>query len=68
MGAKKYSILLFALCIGILVGVTFFTPTITGKSVCFVENERCTCNEIECVCGNNTIPASHCLETNQLSK
>ncbi len=61
----KYWILIFALCLGILVGVTFFGPaqfTMTGAvpHACYVENELCACGETQCVCGNRTVPASYC--------
>ncbi len=62
----KYNILLVALCLGILIGLTIFvqpeTLTITGKATinCYVENELCECNEKECVCGNKTVPAEYC--------
>ncbi len=61
----KYRILLAALCLGILVGVTIFQPeglTATGTATldCYVENEPCSCNAEQCVCGNHTVPVSYC--------
>jgi len=61
----KYVILIFALCLGILVGVTLFMPTsstITGAvpHACYVENELCACGETVCVCGNHTVPKEYC--------
>jgi len=64
----KYQILLAALCIGILVGVTIFTQpearSITGSASldCYVENEKCECNDNECVCGSHTVPAEYCIK------
>jgi len=62
----KYQILLAALCLGILVGVTIFTQPeargVTGSATldCYVENELCKCNSTECLCGNQTVPAEQC--------
>lgn len=61
----KSRILLIALCLGILVGVTLFSfqesLTITGASTCYVENEPCTCEGEECICGEQTVPLDYCL-------
>ncbi len=63
----KYKILIAALCLGILIGVTLFTQpevrNLTGKAIqnCYVENELCECNSEECVCGNKTVDAEYCL-------
>jgi len=61
----KYRILMFALCLGILVGVTLFGPTeITGAATdCYAFNELCECDEIECICGDRTISAEYCEST-----
>ena len=62
----KYRILLAALCLGILIGVTVFTQpevrSVTGSAAldCYVENELCDCNDKECICGERTVPASYC--------
>ncbi len=62
----KYRILLAALCLGILVGVTLFAQpevrSLTGsfEQECYVENELCACDEQKCVCGNQTVPADYC--------
>lgn len=64
----KYQILLAALCLGILVGVTIFTPEakVTGSASlnCYVENELCECSTTECICGNQTVEADHCKSLN----
>jgi len=61
----KYQILLAALCLGILVGITIFAQPemrATGAATlnCYVENALCDCNATECVCGNQTIPVEQC--------
>ncbi len=61
----KYRILLAALCLGILVGLTFFgqsevTPTGTASFNCYVENEPCSCDDKQCVCGEHTVPIEYC--------
>ncbi len=58
----NYRIILAVFCLGILIGVTFFSqPEITGKATeCYVDNELCTCDEKECVCGEKTINADYC--------
>jgi type 1 fimbria pilin len=61
----NYRILIAALCLGILVGITIFQPdaqTATGTATfnCYVENEPCSCDSKQCVCGNQTIPAEQC--------
>jgi len=59
----KYGILLTALFLGILVGLTIFSqPEITGSAAlnCYAENELCNCDKKECRCGNITMPASYC--------
>lgn len=61
----KYKIILFAFFLGILIGVTIFASPaaqITGSSVteCYVENELCECDAIECVCGENVVPKEYC--------
>ncbi|MEM3154567.1 MAG: hypothetical protein QW165_03330 [Candidatus Woesearchaeota archaeon] len=60
----KWQILLAALCLGILVGVTMFSgnsaSTGTATFDCYVENAPCICNEEKCICGNHTVPAGYC--------
>jgi hypothetical protein len=61
----KYRIILAVFCLGILIGVTLFSqPTTTGKATeCYVDNELCTCDEKECVCGEKTVNADYCSKT-----
>jgi hypothetical protein len=63
----KYRILIAALCLGILVGVTLFhqdASTATGMATfdCYVENQPCNCNSEQCICGNQTVPATYCIK------
>ncbi len=66
----RYQILLAALCLGILVGVSIFTqpeiraPTGSASINCYVENELCECSTTECVCGNHTVEADYCNSLN----
>ena len=62
----KYKIILFAFFLGILIGVTIFaSPVLTGSAVteCYVENELCECDDVECVCGENVVPIEYCKST-----
>ena len=52
--------LLFVFCFGLLVGLSFITPSIIGQSTsCFVKNVPCACDET-CICGNDSFPLSIC--------
>lgn len=59
----KIKILLVALFLGILVGLTMFsnnnTPT-SAATTCYAENEPCVCDKVECKCGEIIMPVDYC--------
>jgi len=59
--------LIAVLLIGIFVGYNLLKEgEMTGASTtCFFNNEPCTCNEIECVCGEYVIEARMCYDNLQ---
>lgn len=64
---NKTRILLYALCLGILVGVTVFSNvplTPTGQVIqdCYVDNLPCSCGPDYCVCGEEKVPATYCTQ------
>ena len=55
-----YVFLVFVFCFGLLVGLSFMTPILTGQSTtCMVDGAVCTCDG-ECVCGNRTFSQTIC--------
>lgn len=61
-------LLIAVFLLGIVIGVVIFSQSavkeaITGKATegCYVNNEPCSCNHSECVCGNITVSAKDCI-------
>jgi len=64
----KARIFLAIFLVGVVVGVMVFSQpsikeAITGKIIdsCYVENELCSCNKEECICGNHTVSKDECI-------
>ncbi|MBI4146229.1 hypothetical protein HY489_02730 [Candidatus Woesearchaeota archaeon] len=59
----KYRILLVAFFLGVLIGLSLFYQAPTGQAIkCTLNNQPCECNNLNCTCGDQTIPAEYCTQ------